>query len=68
MEKLYLLEELGRLNEVGGANDYRYANRTHCTAHTTISVSKQPYRGRGSRATVMLTEKVSKSPYLQITE
>ncbi|XP_023340242.1 uncharacterized protein LOC111710393 [Eurytemora carolleeae] len=44
-EKYYkTLEELGRLNEVGGANDYRYANRTHCTAHTTISAEDGVHR------------------------
>jgi len=36
---IHCLEGLGRLNEVGGANDYRHANKTHCSAHTASSVS-----------------------------
>ncbi|XP_023328346.1 uncharacterized protein LOC111701333 [Eurytemora carolleeae] len=38
------LEGLGRLNEVGGANDYRHANKTHCSAHTASSAQYGVYR------------------------
>ena len=36
---IHCLEGLGRLNDVGGANDFRHANKTHCSAHTAASVS-----------------------------
>ena len=34
-------EELGRLNDVGGANGFKYANKTHCAAHIIATVSVQ---------------------------
>ena len=39
--RAFFAEELGRLNDVGGANDFKYANKTHCAAHIIATVSVQ---------------------------
>ncbi|XP_023331208.1 uncharacterized protein LOC111703492 isoform X3 [Eurytemora carolleeae] len=62
-EKYYrTLEELGRLNDVGGANDFKYANKTHCAAHIIATSEDGISRNRVDYGEPIV--RIGKVPYI----